>query len=206
MFAPPARASPAGLLQPLAPLGDRLTAGQRILALLIKVRILVPQLRARARPAPTSRTFLRFTFRFRQLAVASLPGELVLLFVLASRNLYSSRRSSTVASRPHRLAVRTPASHVGNTGSIPVGVATTARICERIRWHEPLLADSEPLPNPSDDPARARLSDIKAALDRGDFDWASKLLEVHRALAAVRTEAPAGASVVDLASRRTHRE
>ena len=47
-------------------------AGQRILAPLIKVRILVPQL---------------------------------------------------VCHGPHRLAVRTPASHVGNTGSIPVGVA-----------------------------------------------------------------------------------
>src|SRR5580658_913278 len=46
-------------------------AGQRILAPLIKVRILVPQL---------------------------------------------------VRHGPHRLAVRTPASHVGNTGSIPVGV------------------------------------------------------------------------------------
>jgi hypothetical protein len=35
-----------------------------------------------------------------------------------------------VTSRPHRLAVRTPASHVGNTGSIPVGVAS---ICPRDR-------------------------------------------------------------------------
>ena len=68
-----------------ATLGDRLTAGQQILALLIKVRILVPQLSAYViRP----RSFVRH-----------IP-------------------------RPHRLAVRTPASHVGNTGSIPVGVAT----------------------------------------------------------------------------------
>jgi hypothetical protein len=29
---------------------------------------------------------------------------------------------SACVTRPHRLAVRTPASHVGNTGSIPVGV------------------------------------------------------------------------------------
>ena len=66
-----------------AVLGDRLTAGQQILALLIKVRILVPQ-----------------------------PGALPERASLPSRS-----------SRPHRLAVRTPASHVGNTGSIPVGVA-----------------------------------------------------------------------------------
>ena len=33
----------------------------------------------------------------------------------------------SLSSWPHRLAVRTPASHVGNTGSIPVGV-TTAQV------------------------------------------------------------------------------
>ncbi len=42
----------------------------------------------------------------------------------AERLCYSAPLvSPCVASGPHRLAVRTPASHVGNTGSIPVGVA-----------------------------------------------------------------------------------
>jgi hypothetical protein len=118
----------------------------------------------------------------------------VVTVVTLSHGSFRSPRSSRFAtlskrhaSRPHRLAVRTPASHVGNTGSIPVGVTPSTRICERIRRHDPLLADSEPLQIRSDDIARARLSDIKAALDRGDFDWASKLLEAHRALAAIRS-------------------
>src|ERR1700729_2886090 len=47
MFAPPHGREPLGIfLNLFAPLGDRLTAGQRILAPLIKVRILVPQLSA----------------------------------------------------------------------------------------------------------------------------------------------------------------
>ena len=83
------------ILSLFALLGDRLTAGQRILALLIKVRILVPQLE-RALP---ERALGR-----------------------------SSSRLRVSSSRPHRLAVRTPASHVGNTGSIPVGVANIS--CE----------------------------------------------------------------------------
>ena len=71
-------------------LGDRLTAGQQILALLIKVRILVPQPPQRSPPPERAPR-----------------GQL-----RVSRFLFG----------PHRLAVRTPASHVGNTGSIPVGV------------------------------------------------------------------------------------
>jgi hypothetical protein len=72
-------------------LGDRLTVGQRILAPLIKVRILVPQLGHLASRARGS----------------------------ASQAQSKNQRTSNW---PHRLAVRTPASHVGNTGSIPVGV------------------------------------------------------------------------------------
>src|SRR5947209_9995339 len=39
------------------------------------------------------------------------------------------QRSPTSDHWPHRLAVRTPASHVGNTGSIPVGVAENLAGC-----------------------------------------------------------------------------
>jgi|GEM_PF-2744715 hypothetical protein len=75
----------------IVPLGDRLTVGQRILAPLIKVRILVPQLG-----------------RVRQRA----------------RDSHAQNKNPRTSNWPHRLAVRTPASHVGNTGSIPVGVTT----------------------------------------------------------------------------------
>ena len=39
---------------------------------------------------------------------------------------YEASRSDNLG--PHRLAVRTPASHVGNTGSIPVGVANIPEV------------------------------------------------------------------------------
>jgi hypothetical protein len=99
----------AAFLNLFATLGDRLTAGQRILAPLIKVRILVPQLFAR-------------DMRRRYFAACVTRG-------------------------PHRLAVRTPASHVGNTGSIPVGVAT-AFASENAKIEDSAAEMMEPVTEP----------------------------------------------------------
>ena len=50
-------------------------------------------------------------------------APLIKVRILVPQPARLPERVSFVSVRPHRLAVRTPASHVGNTGSIPVGVA-----------------------------------------------------------------------------------
>ena len=94
---------------PSPSLGDRLTAGRQILALAIKVRILVPQL------------FKSAAYQMRQAVFTSSAVKRTFLFLTAASPCLGGYPLSK-RPRPHRLAVRTPASHVGNTGSSPVGV------------------------------------------------------------------------------------
>jgi hypothetical protein len=56
----------------------------------------------------------------------------------ARRADQSASHSSLRVQRPHRLAVRTPASHVGNMGSIPIGVATAQGVRP---WTEEVESD-----------------------------------------------------------------